>query len=517
MEPDKMAHLSSEEKKIWFMNVTITHPQLEGVHEKIRRAIRQPAGFSFVLVHGPTGVGKTTMMESLVEQAKASFLSTKPQAASLAFSPYGMAPTSIPVLRIEADPPDKSAFNRGYFYRTVLQLLGEQTYPQHMHVDIHAEAAPSKRRRMSRAETPSNDVPELREGAQAALYRHGVHVIFLDEAHHLLMGRDGTQGSTLQEQLEWLKSLSQTGILFILVGTYDLFNFGKLNGQIGRRCLPVHFPRYQLEREADCIAFQTALLELLRRVPLVCPAERWVTDHWLYFYECSVGCIGLLKDWLLRAVSAALDDGASRLSLDCVQDHALHVDIYRQMALDAYEGEQRLNHTASNREHVWRLLQGGELIAPVPPLPPRETPPEMSAALALSTTPPSGGTESVSETPAENGEVMPQPSAKKTRARKKVEAPKPVQEAGSLVLAESGETLLAAPSKRGRKKKATDPAGETVETEIKTTLTPNGHTPQTSTDPETGVPPAKPKRTRRVGEPKPKRYPVGEPQIEQGV
>ena len=123
--------------------------------------------------------------------------------------------------------------------------------------------------------------------------------------------------------------------------------------------------------------------------------HRWVTDHWLYFYECSVGCIGILKDWLLRAVSAALDDGASRLSLDCVQDHALHVDIYRQMALDAYEGEQRLNHTASNREHVWRLLQGGELIAPVPPLPPRETPDTRSEASTVNTTQPLGRTRRV--------------------------------------------------------------------------------------------------------------------------
>src|SRR5260370_38053875 len=95
-----------------------------------------------------------------------------------------------------------------------------------------------------------------------------------------------------------------------------------------------------------------------------------MSRNWLYFYECSIGCIGILKDWLLRAVSAALDDGASRLSLDCVQDHALHVDIYRQMALDAYEGEQRLNHTEANREHVWRVLQDVQLIAPDSPLPP---------------------------------------------------------------------------------------------------------------------------------------------------
>ncbi len=193
------------------------------------------------------------MIESLVGQVKELFLPAREQAFSPSFSLYGMAPTPVPVLVIEADPPDRSAFNRGYFYRTVLTLLGEQTYPQQMHVDIHAEAAPPKRRRMSRAATESNDVPELREGAEAAMYRHGVRVVFLDEAHHLLFGKDGTQGSTLQEQLEWLKSLSsKTGALYILVGTYDVFNFGKLNGQIARRCLPVHFPRYQLEREADC-------------------------------------------------------------------------------------------------------------------------------------------------------------------------------------------------------------------------------------------------------------------------
>jgi hypothetical protein len=62
------------------------------------------------------------MMESLIEQTNALFLSAKPQAPFPAFSPYGMVPTSIPVLRIEADPPDKTAFNRGYFYRTVLTL-----------------------------------------------------------------------------------------------------------------------------------------------------------------------------------------------------------------------------------------------------------------------------------------------------------------------------------------------------------------------------------------------------------
>lgn len=46
MESHAFAHLSGEEKKALFASVTITHRQLEAVHERIRRAIRQPAGFS---------------------------------------------------------------------------------------------------------------------------------------------------------------------------------------------------------------------------------------------------------------------------------------------------------------------------------------------------------------------------------------------------------------------------------------------------------------------------------------
>jgi hypothetical protein len=34
-------------------------------------------------------------------------------------------------------------------------------------------------------------------------------------------------------------------------------------------------------------------------------------QHWPYFYERSIGCIGVLKDWLIRAVAASLADEAA--------------------------------------------------------------------------------------------------------------------------------------------------------------------------------------------------------------
>jgi hypothetical protein len=229
-----------------------------------------------------------------------------------------------------------------------------------------------------------------------------------------------------------------------------------------------------------------------------------------------VGCIGILKDWLLRAVSTALDDGLTRLSLDCVQDHALPVDIYRQMALDAYEGEQRLNHTASNREHVWRLLQGGELIAPVPPLPPRENPPQPISVPQSPVMHQPAESLPAPETQASTAPDLPSPVVKKTRSRKKVEAPQPPPEPGSTVQASPEETEVAPKLARGRRKKAAEPPVETAEAEGKSPTSMGDNAPSMPNDPETVVAPTKPKRTRRVGEPKLKRYPVGEQVTEQG-
>src|SRR5258707_15651184 len=66
-------------------------------------------------------------------------------------------------------------------------------------------------------------------------------------------------------------------------------------------------------------------------VPLRCGVETLVGSYWVYFYE---GCIGVLKVWPVRAVSAALDEGQETLTLDCLHDHIRPSDILRQMALD---------------------------------------------------------------------------------------------------------------------------------------------------------------------------------------
>jgi hypothetical protein len=499
-----MRDLSIEEKKAQFRKVAITHRLLEQTDRAIMRAIREPAGFAIVLVHGPTGVGKTKMIEVLSERIKRQ--QPSPQELPFASLFHQTSGVQIPLLLIETRPPDGSAFDRAYYYRTALTLMGERTYQQQMHIDIHADQPPPKRRPLRGKAAQFNDVAELREATEEAMRRHGVRAVILDEAHHMLYG---TVGSTLQEHLEWLKSMSNTtGVLYILAGTYDLFNFGRLNGQLSRRCLPVHFPRYQLQREEDCIEFQAALLALLQKVPLNCDAETFTREYWLYFYECSIGCIGVLKDWLLRAVSTALDEGLGTLTLDWIQDYAPPVDIYRQMALDATEGEQKLRHTESNREHVWRLLQGGELIAPVPPLPPR-------GMSALPSSPNGSGVMSredeISQPSSSSDavDVTPTPPVKKTRSRKKAEVPPKELEQEIVIQAEPGAEPGPEPPRR-RRKKTPETVVEEATPEVKALSSLKGEESSGLIDAADATSPTQPKRTRRVGERKPKRDPVGD-------
>ena len=510
--------LSIQEKKAQFRIASITHRYLAQTHKDIVRAIREPAGFVFLQVYGPTGVGKTKMIEIITEQMIKELIDT-----TLSPSSSGPPPpigwTPMPILVIKIDFPEKGVFDRGSFYELLLTQMGEPTYQQRMHVDIHAETSPPKRRKLSGRAAVSNDSPELRKAAQEAMHRHGVRVVFLDEAHHMMYAGEGAQGSTLQEQLEWLKSLSGSSpVLYILVGTYDLLSFGRLSGQLARRSKPIHFPRYQLQREEDCIEFQAALLTLLKKVPLHCDATTFVKSYWLYFYECSIGCVGVLKDWLQRAVSVALDEGHDTLTLDCIQDHAPLVEIYRQMAIDATEGEQKLEYTASNREHVWRLLQGGELIGPVPPLPPRtdQLPVGISASDTVSPSLPLEQTVQPETTPQD----PPPPVVKKTRTRKKPKEGVAVQDPETTNTVDAPPAVTPKRSGRGRKK-TTENEDQTPASSLTALPTPTGEEGSKSVDQQEEVvttlevkPKTAPKRSGRVGERKPKRDRVGEPVLE---
>lgn len=233
-------------------------------------------------------------------------------------------------------------------------------------MNIDSEQVWEKKGRGQTKAAQFNDSPELRHALEDAMSRRGVQAVILDEAQHLMKLGRGSSAGQLLDQLDWIKSMTNvTGVVHILIGTYELLSFRNLSGQASRRGLDLHFPRYLYQHEPDRQAFQGVLLALLLQVPLSVELEL-LMQHWVYFYERSIGCVGVLKDWLTRAVAAALYDASEALTLEYLQDHALSLAQCERMALDAMEGEQELRYAESRREPLWRLLQAGMDASAIP-------------------------------------------------------------------------------------------------------------------------------------------------------
>jgi Holliday junction resolvasome RuvABC ATP-dependent DNA helicase subunit len=93
-----------------FKEYAVLHPQLAQVDLQLTRAIEEPAGFAYVLLYGPSGVGKTTVLRQIERRYREAAVSSAPSlVASLARAGH---PPSIPLLVMETRPPDGLAFNR---------------------------------------------------------------------------------------------------------------------------------------------------------------------------------------------------------------------------------------------------------------------------------------------------------------------------------------------------------------------------------------------------------------------
>ena len=157
-------------------------------------------------------------------------------------------------------------------------------------LETEADEGQSVEARIKR-KPPEGTKDALRRSFETAAKRRRPIAIFIDEAQHLAKVASGRR---LLDQLDVIKSIAnRTNTVHVLFGTYDLLAFRNLNGQLSRRSVDVHFPRYRAEVAEERKTFINIVHSFQKVLPLSEAPD--MVKVWDFLYERSLGCVGILK------------------------------------------------------------------------------------------------------------------------------------------------------------------------------------------------------------------------------
>ena len=320
-----------------FRDFTMAHPRLVAVKDRLISSIHEAASGSLVFVLGPAGVGKTTLLLKAQQLLVTEML---PKLES--------DPCRLPFVSIEAIASATGNFNWRDHFTRLLRRMDEPLIDSKLPSD---RARPERNWRGQYTSAPRTAGMELQHAVEQALrYRRPV-AVFIDEAQHLARMSSGRK---LSDQLDVMKCIANlTETIHVLIGTYELLAFCNLSGQLSRRSVHIHFARYSAECREDIQIFKNVVLTFQNELPVRVNFD--LAGEWEFLYEGSVGCVGILKDWLMRAAIAAnRDEGL--MTRKHLERTALSVSQCEKILIEAREGEARLSEGPESHTRLRSLL-----------------------------------------------------------------------------------------------------------------------------------------------------------------
>ncbi|PIE95582.1 ATPase [Bacillus fungorum] len=314
-------NISIKEELERFKNLRILHPKMEELLIKLKTLIELPGGNEIIILMGPSGVGKSTLIEELQKRIIKSLIKELEENKS-----------KLPLVTVELVSPDSGLFNWKDFYIRTLEVMHEPLI--HNKILYKTNEEQNSNKRLVRSHSPRT-APELRKSIENAFYYREPKVFIIDEAQHFTKMASGKR---FKDQLDTLKSLSNlTQIPQLLVGTYELKDFVNLNGQLARRTMDVHFSRYDINIDNDLNNYIGIINGLLGRIPIQVSNE--IINEYEYLYERTLGCVGILKDWLVRALKISLEENSDVFTLQHLERTALSINKISKLLDEIMLGE----------------------------------------------------------------------------------------------------------------------------------------------------------------------------------
>lgn len=351
----------------YFRTFKAGHPLLLSAYEELRCAIRDSNPGSIIVLCGPTGAGKTTLLEHISEHLKAITLDNLAEDRE-----------RIPVITSLIVAPTSGSFDWKDYFKRLLTELEDPLVDHKLEIERWGQqrlddfGSSESNLQLICSEKPATRA--LRIATERTLKRRRLIALLLDDAQHLGVTNSGRQ---LLNHLNIIKSLAdKSETTHVLCGTYELNPLRNLNGQLSRRSVDIHFGRYHANCASHRQQFINVLYTFQQRLPLTETPD--LVSRWDYFYERTIGCVGVLKDWLTRSLALALEDDSPSLKLKYLERRALSVKKCATMLREAMLGEKEFEDNDLSRSLLRRDLgleaelskteqEGGSLLNSEPP------------------------------------------------------------------------------------------------------------------------------------------------------
>lgn len=321
-----------------FKAFTVGHPQLVKVYEELLCAIRDSNPGSIIFIYGPPGVGKTTLLERIEKQL-----------TEMTLAEMHKDPERIPAVKVQLGTPTYGNFDWKSFFKDLLIAMEEPLVDHKIDMENfehpYSKFTVNGRNNMQLIPNDKLGIRPMRFASEQTLKHRRPLAALIDDAQHFGIISSGRK---LLDQLNTIKSLAdKSEVTHVLCGTYELIPLRNLNGQLSRRSIYINFGRYNAVDEEQREEFINVLYTFQQNLPL--PQTPDLVTRWDYFYERTIGCIGVLKDWLYRSLSLALKSNSSTLPFELLERRALSVSQCTNMMREIIAGEKELEESKEER------------------------------------------------------------------------------------------------------------------------------------------------------------------------
>jgi hypothetical protein len=199
----------------------------------------------------------------------------------------------------------------------------------------------------------SNTTRSYRHRLESCLINRKTKIYIIDEAPDMLKLPSGKKE---KELLDVIKSICEnSGIKILMSGTYALRRMLNLSDQLAARSSkPIHFRRYLHSTQStdDGYAFLSILHTFEINLPLQNPPE--LMKLYDFMYERSLGCIGLLKAWVVKSLEEALRKNLKTIDEKLLIQYAPPPSSIIKIISEIIEGEKYIKE--ENSKSIWTAL-----------------------------------------------------------------------------------------------------------------------------------------------------------------